>query len=302
MTSIDVGRPFLPDNGLGRMIKKEFWQELAAHGERLAPARDEVFARFSERGGYPLAQVRRDVPWEHMADQLNDTVIQRVIQRDLRISERGGRRDVALLEEVFRLACRYAGQSPSLVLVAREAQRALQAPVTPERAEHYLDFLAGTLLLRLIKPLEIRLKRTRGFPRICLADHGLRASWLEEAIPLVPAQLSREPQLSTQAGHLAESVTGACLSTIGGLNLSHFPAREDVPEVDFVMTIGTHRLPMEVKYQRVVDPLRDTAALRRFIETEGNNAPFGLLVTQTAVTLDDPRIVALPLSTLMLLR
>lgn len=302
MAGIDVGQPFLPDNGLAVMLQKEFWRELAAHGERLAAARDQVFTRFSERGGYPLAQVRYDVPWEHVADQLNDTVIRRVIQQDLRVSERGGKRDVALMEEIFRLACRYAGQSPAPALFASEAQRALQTTITPDRAQDYLRFLSDTLLLRLIPPLEIRLKRSRGFPRICLVDHGLRASWLQEQIPLAPEKLRQESHLTTMAGHLAESVTGALLATIGGLDLAHFPARDDLLEVDFVLTIGTHRIPLEVKYQRVVDQLRDTEGLRRFLETAANNAPFGLLVTQTPVELTDPRIVALPLSSLLLMR
>lgn len=302
IAGIDVGQPFLPDNGLEALTHQEFWRELAAHGERLAAARDPVFTRFSERGGYPLAQVRYDVPWEHVADQLNDTVIRRVIQQDLRVSERGGKRDIALLEEVFRLACRYAGQSPAPLLFASEAQRALQTTVTPDRAQDYLHFLSDTLLLRLIPPLEIRLKRNRGFPRICLVDHGLRASWLQEQIPLAPEQLRQESHLTTMAGHLAESVTGSLLATIGGLDLAHFPARDDLLEVDFVLTIGTRRIPLEVKYQRVVDPLRDTEGLRRFLETAANNAPFGLLVTQTPVQLTDPRIVALPLSSLMLMR
>jgi hypothetical protein len=60
---------------------------------------------------------------------------------------------------------------------------------------------------------------------------------------------------------------------------------------------------MELKYQRRIDPLRDTEGLRTFIEKSVNNAPFGILVTQTdSEPLDDPRIVVFPLSSLMLLR
>jgi predicted AAA+ superfamily ATPase len=299
---LNVGDPFLPDNGLEVMTHADFWRDLAAHGSSKAEARDEAFARFSERGGYPLAQARYDVPWEHVADQLNDTVIRRVIQHDLRVGEVGRKRDARLLEEVFRLSCRYVGQCPSYATLAREAQRSLQANVGPQRAHHYLRFLNDTLLLRLIPPLEIRLKRSRGFPRICLVDHGLRASWLQEQVPLAPERLRQEPHLTTMAGHLAESVTGSLLATIGGLDLAHLPTRADMPEVDFVLTIGAKRIPLEVKYQRAVDPLRDTEGLRAFVETAANNAPFGILVTQTPVALADPRIVSLPLSSLMLLR
>jgi predicted AAA+ superfamily ATPase len=118
-----------------------------------------------------------------------------------------------------------------------------------------------------------------------------------------PDGLTREPHLTALAGHLAESVLGATLSTISHLDLAHVPGRTGEPEVDFVLTIGTRRIPVEVKYQRKIDPLRDTEGLRTFLEKAANNAPFGLLVTQTDVeTVVDPRIVALPLSTVMLLR
>jgi predicted AAA+ superfamily ATPase len=238
-----------------------------------------------------------------LADQLNETVIKRVIQHDLRVGERGRKRDAPLLEEIFRLACRYVGQSPGSALLAREAQRALNANIGSQRVGHYLRFLGDTLLLRLVEPLEIRLKKRRGSPKICLADHGLRASWLQEIVPIDPEGLAQEPQLNPLAGHIAESVAGASLATISHLDLAHLPVRASDPEIDFVLTIGTKRIPLEVKYQRRPDGLRDTEALRTFVERAVNNAPFGLLVTQTDTdAVDDPRIIALPLSTLMLLR
>jgi predicted AAA+ superfamily ATPase len=238
-----------------------------------------------------------------VADQLNETVIKRVIQHDLRLGERGRKRDPALLEELFRLCCRYAGQTPTIQTLAREAQRVLQANVGAQRINAYLRFLGDTLLLRLIPPLEIRLKRKRGSPKLCLVDHGLRASWLQEQIPLDPRKLREEPELTVVAGHLAESVTGALLSTITGLDIAHFPERHGEPEVDFVLTIGVKRIPVEVKYQAKIDPMRDTEGLRSFVEKAVNNAPFGLLITQgESPGVVDPRLVALPLSSLMLLR
>lgn len=293
----------LGDNGLEALLRKEFWQDLAASGRRQAEVRDVAFAAFADRGGYPLVHARADVPWPDVADQLNETVIRRVIQHDLRIGDRGRKRDPALLEELFRLACRYAGQAPTLELFAREAQRALQANVGVQRVRHYMDFLDATLLLRLVPPLEIRLEKRRGAATICLADHGLRASWLQEAVPLTVAGLAEHPLLADLAGHIAESIAGACLCTVGGLDLAHFPERETEPEVDFVLTVGATRIPLEVKYRRRVDAMRDTEGLRSFLERTAYNAPFGLLVTQADdVVIDDPRIVALPLSTLLSLR
>lgn len=298
-----LGEPFLADNGLEPMTRTDFWLDLASHGRKIALDRDTVFSRFSAVGGYPLVHKLAQVPWSQLADQLNETVIRRVIQHDLRVGERGRKRDAPLLEEVFRLACRYVGQSPSPRLLAREAQRALTANVGEKRITHYLRFLGDTLLLRLIEPLEIRLKKRRGNARICLADHGLRASWLQEVIPLDPPSLDREPHLTALAGHIAESVTGALLSAISSLDIAHLPERGDDPEVDFVLTLGTKRIPIEVKYQRRIDPLRDTEGLRTFVEKTANNASFGILITQDdSVVASDPRVVNLPLSTLMLLR
>ncbi|MFZ5806932.1 MAG: ATP-binding protein [Verrucomicrobiota bacterium] len=300
---IDLGKPFLKDNGLEPLTKKDFWIELRNHGKQIYQERDTVFKKFSERGAYPLAHLRKDVPWEQIADQLNETVVKRVIQHDLRVGEKGRKRDASLLEEVFRLSCRYAGQSPSLQTFVRETQRALNANIGSQKIRHYMRFLGDTLLLKLIEPLEIRLKKKRGAPKICLADHGLRASWLQEQIPLDAESLEKNPHLTSLAGHLAESIVGSILSTIGGLDLAYFPERSEEPEVDFVLTIGEKRIPLEVKYQKTIDALRDTEGLRTFLEKSVNRAPFALLITQTdEERVDDPRMITLPLSSLMLLR
>lgn len=303
LRELETPDPFLPDNGLGPLLDKDFWLDLRAHGQAQAKLRDEAFCHFSERGGYPLVHNLRDVDWHTLADQLNETVIKRVIQHDLRLGERGRKRDPQLLEELFRLACRYAGQTPTVSTLAEETRLSLSANIGFQRVTSYLRFLDDTLLLRLIPPLEIRLKRKRGSSKLCLVDHGLRASWLQEQIPLTPKALADRPELSTVAGHLAESIFGSVASTIAGLDISHLPERGIDREVDFVLTIGYQRLPVEIKYRRRIHPLQDTLGIRSFMEKAVNNAPFGILITQDdAVTVDDPRIVCMPLSTFMLLR
>ncbi len=115
--------------------------------------------------------------------------------------------------------------------------------------------------------------------------------------------LSQYPEFTPLAGHLAESIFGAVASTIQGLNVAHFPGRGMEQEVDFVLTMGTKRIPVEVKYQKRIGALRDTLGIRSFLDKSANNAPFGLLVTQDdGGVVDDPRIVSLPLSTFMMLR
>ncbi len=85
--------PFRPLNGLRSLQESSFWWSLREYGNDYREVRNLAFAAFSERGGYPIAQARTDRPWEEIADLLNETIIRRVIQHDLRLGERGRKRD-----------------------------------------------------------------------------------------------------------------------------------------------------------------------------------------------------------------
>jgi predicted AAA+ superfamily ATPase len=295
--------PHLPENGLEPLLHPDFWRELEAWGTKNRSLRDRAFAAFSARGGYPMAQARSEVPWPEVADQLNDTVIQRAIQHDLRTGQRGLKRDPQLLEEVFRLACRYAGQAPGQAVYIQEIRQALTGSIGWQRILAYLKFLDSALLIKLIEPLELRLKRRKGNYKLCICDHGLRASWLQEIVPLDEEGLLKAPHLADIAGHIVESVTAYYLAGLPHLDLAHFPERGAEPEVDFILTVGERRIPLEVKYRQRIDPHTDTLGLRAFIEKSVYNAPFGILVTmRDDVTIPDPRIIPVSLPSLLLLR
>jgi hypothetical protein len=294
--------PTMPPNGLADLKKKEFWRALRDHGARNGAARRRAFEAFSERGAYPVAHAHPGEPWEKVADHLNETVVRRALQHDLRLGVKGVRRAPELLAEVFRLACRYAGQSPRQALYLAELRHALHANLGWQRVLAYLRFLDNSLLVRLIEPLELRLKRRRGAAKLCLCDHALREAWLQEKVPLAPAALLELPHLADLAGHLAESATGYFLRSIPNLGVAHFPERAAEPEVDYVLTVGEQRIPVEVKYRRRID-FEDTLGVRAFIEKSHYHAPFGVLVTLADESAtDDPRLVSLPLSTLLLMR
>jgi len=296
--------PMQADNGWTEWLEPGFWRALSAHGAAHSGARDAAFAAFDERGAYPRSQTAADVPWPEVADQLNDTVVRRVIQHDLRLGERGRKRDPQLLEEVFRLACRYAGQSPSTTTLAREAQARLGANVGAQRVRHYLEFLDSSLLIRMVPPLEMRLKKQRAPGKLCLCDHGVRAAWLQEDIPLAPERLDRAEGLAELAGHLVESIVGYYTLSLTGLDVAYLPVRTGQAEVDLVLSIGTQRIPIEIKYRRRVDAPRDVAGLTAFLGQQANNAPFGLVITRsdTRVPPLDPRIVPIALRDLLLVR
>jgi predicted AAA+ superfamily ATPase len=292
--------PLWPDNGLERLLAADFWQAAARSRGQDPDLRRQAFSAFSERGAYPVAQERHGTPWPEVADHLNETVIRRAIQHDLRMGPRGQKRDEKLLEEVFRLCCRYAGQAAGQAAFVPEVQQALAANIGWNRVLSYLRFLDGTMLVRLVQPIELRLKRKRAAAKICLCDHSLRASWLQEIVPLEPAALAANPHLSDLAGRLAESTLGYFLASVPNLDLAHFPTRGAEPEVDFVVTIGTRRIPIEVKYRRHIDAHDDTRGLRAFLEKSVYNAPFGLLVTlDDGVTVQDPRIIPISLSSFL---
>jgi len=294
--------PLLPENSLGSLKHKDFWCQLKESGTSNRELRDLSFSAFSERGSFPIAQISTDRPWEEVADFLVESVINRVLTIDLLTSERGRKRDVNLMEGIFRLACRYIGQSPNKALYLAEIKNVMAGNVGWQRVLAYLRFLDDSLLIRLIDPLEIRIKKRRGGPKLCLCDHSLRAAWFSENIPLTEIDLGNNPHLSDLAGRVAESIAGYFLTSIPNLSVAHFPERGDEPEVDFILAIGEQRIPVEVKYRRHIDHY-DTVGLRSFIGNAKYNAPFGVLITLSdEVKIDDPRIVSLPLSTLMLMR
>jgi predicted AAA+ superfamily ATPase len=184
-----------------------------------------------------------------------------------------------------------------------EIQQALHANIGWQSILAYLKFLDGALLLRLIPSVEMRLKKQRALSKICLCDHALRASWLQEIVPLDPRVLAEQPHLSDIAGRIAESAAGYFLASISHLDVAHFPERGAEPEVDYVLTVGAVRIPLEIKYRLHINPHDDTRGLRAFLEKTVYNAPFGILVTmQDGVSVPDPRILTLSLSTLLWMR
>lgn len=301
VNSLGLLPAFESGNGFQAWSTAPFWQDLATHGRTHRTLRDATFSVFSERGGYPLAQ-NKDIEWNEIAHQLNETVIKRVIQHDLRLGERGRKRDAQLLEEMFRMTARYCGQSPSLTELAKQARDTLEANVGTQRVRTYIDFLDSSLLVRAIQPLEIRLKKRRGAPKFCLSDHALRAAWLGEIVPIDPVMLESDPSHSSLAGRIAESCVGYFFSSLD-IPVSHLPERKGEREVDFVITAGDHRIPVEIKYQSRIDPVRDIAGLQQFMAKKANRATVGVLVTRDDFDGHLPDgIVAIPLKTMLLAR
>ena len=233
---------------------------------------------------------------------MNGNIIQQVLQHDLLAGPQGQGRGAALLERLFKLACRHAGRTTTFSLLAQETRRSPGEDADPQEVRNHLQVLADTLLIRLVPWTVEHLSAPRDYLKICLADHTLRASWLQGQVPLAPQALAATPELTTQAGYIAGGVLGAAASNIRHLTTSRTPDPNREPELDFLFWAGDQQIPVAVKYQRRIDTTRDTEGIRSFVEDPANRAPFGLLITQEdPPDIDDQHVVAMPLSTFLLL-
>ncbi len=95
----------------------------------------------------------------------------------------------------------YVGQAPSQALYLDELRRTLDANPGRQRVLAYLKFLDGSLLIRLIEPMELRLKKRKGAFKITICDHALRAAWLAERVALSTRATREQPHpLTSLAG------------------------------------------------------------------------------------------------------
>jgi predicted AAA+ superfamily ATPase len=153
----------------------------------------------------------------------------------------------------------------------------------------------------ILKPKEFWLNlKSYGQQNALFADMAFKFFSNRGAYPL--AHLHPNAPVSDQLNETAIKEVINELFNISSLAVSHLPAREKEPEVDFVLTIGDQRIPVEIKYRNTIKE-EHLRGLKWFIEKPINRAPFGILVTKNEFNIDfDDRIVAIPLKHLMLLR
>ncbi len=294
---------YAPDAPLEDWKKKDFWLGLIAHGKKHAKLRDEAFRFFSEFGGYPMCHNKAGIDANTLRQQVINEVITKTIQHDPGHRPHAPALDSALIAEVFKIACRYAGRSVLPKRFAEEIQMVLGSPVPDKKITDALSFLADSLLLYRVQPLEMQGKKQAHPPKLCICDHFVRNGVLQETVPLDPIALKGcDEAVSGQVGFVIESVLGYFLKGIPGVELSWFPERANEPEVDFILTIGTNRIPLEVKYRRSVPGKAEVAGIDAFCGKQAYSAPFGLIITQGAEGPVGERAIALPASTFLLIK
>ncbi len=294
--------PFQPTAQVEAWTRQEFWLDLTSYAKKHIRVLQKAFEAFSDVGGYPVCH-KPGVERSELADQIARLVVERTLVHDLRAGPDGRRRDRRVLEETFRRVCRYAGQGVRARFIKDEVAQVLGPGVRDKSVLDAIRFLANSLLVQEVPPLEALTKRQSHPPKLCLCDHFVREAWLQEAVPIAPRMLASANQaVSTTAGHIMESVIGYYLKGIPGADVSWFPERQQEPEVDFVVTMGLQRLPIEIKYRRAHPGGADLAGLRSFCEQAKYNAPFGLVITQELSGRLDKNVIAVPAHAFLALR
>ena len=293
--------PFAPEATFEQWLTREFWVSLSAHAETHSKTLKQAFRHFSRLGGYPRCHKEKRAATHLLGQEIVDMVVRRTIEHDPLGSR--VRLDRRLLSETFRRVCRYAGQSVAPRTIAQEIGTLLQEAIAPARVARSIEFLVDTMLVHQIPPLELLQKKQRHPSKLCICDHFVRNAWLQEIVPVDPSELLgvKEP-VRSMAGHIVENIIGYYLMGIPGLEVSWFPKRGREPEVDLILTIGTQRIPVEIKYRHRMPTPEDLVGVRAFCESEHYNAPFGLVVTQDKSGELDDRLISLPASALLVLR
>ena len=295
--------PYAADAPLEEWKKRDFWLGLVAYGNQHAKLRDEAYRHFSRLGAYPLCHSTTETDEDRIRQQVVAGVINKTIESDPEHKRRAAPLDPAFVREVFRMVCRWAGQAPTPTRFADELHQLLQTPIANAKVAEVIEFLADSLLIYPVPPLELLAKKQGHPPKLCICDHFVRNGVLQETLPLDPESLKNcDEAVSTQVGHLMESVLGYFLKGIPGIELSWFPERAKEREVDLVLTIGTGRIPVEVKYRRGAPDKSALAGIESFCAKPAYAAPFGILVTQTVEGPIGDKAIAVPASTFLLVR
>lgn len=270
------------ENGLENWTKPEFWRHLLNHAQEHDELLRSSFDAFVHFGGYPICHKLRGESLDRfdLRDQIQAMVVDRTIMHDLKAGPGGAHRNPEIVRSVFRQVCRYAGQAITPKTLLRELKQLGHDSISEKAVRDAVTFLADSLLIAEVPPFEGIGKKAGHPSKLCLCDHFVREAWLQEQVPLTVEDLSQATEaVVSQSGHLAESVTGAFLNSVPGLELSWLPASSEEDEIDFVLTIGLKHIPVEVKYRRQLKG-EDFSAVRKFVSQKKYNAPFGIVVTR----------------------
>jgi hypothetical protein len=186
-------------------------------------------------GGYPgaaplAAEAER---WRRYA---TDSLFETSISRDVLLLTRVDK--PALLRRLFELACNHSGQILSYTKMLGQLQDAGNTTTLA----HYLDLLAGAVMVRGLQKFAGDVARSRGSsPKLQMLNTALMSA----TAGLSPAEARTDQEYR---GRLVESAVGAHLANAAACGECElFYWRERSAEVDFVVRSGRRVIAVEVK-------------------------------------------------------
>ena len=276
------------------LIRKDFWTELGQFNNLFF---DEAFKCYCDFGGYPSCHKERTLAKRNTL--LKNNVTMRSIDHDLANGMGRGvgisrhLLNTTILRNIFVILCKYTGKSIRYSDLQSEIAKSTGANIKIDELHDLLRIFDNSMLIRIIYPSQHRYANVKTQVKPCLCDHTIRAAWLAEEVSLYESTPNED-----MAGSIVEGMVGYLLSSIDGINVSYLPASSGQEEIDYIIEIGDKHIPVEVKYR---NKLPQFDALKRYLDTPINNAPFGLVISKNHFWVRD-RIIAIPFKNFLLLQ
>ena len=236
---------------------------------------------YAKKGGFPQLWVM-DNAVERSAF-IDQQYVERVTLEDLRLVKEIRRPEI--FHQFLRYAFARTGDEMNLEKLAALIQ------TTRVTLSEALPLLLQTELIRKVERFTgkpVRLRSTHA--KLYAADMVLM-----QGITKIVTSLEGE-----ERGRIAETLAHNVIQLFPGVSdISYYREPSGKQEIDFVVRVGSRVVPIEIAYKNQIDkPHRDS--LRAFLETQGKQNSFGILVTKEDWKIEQP-ILEIPLSIFLLM-
>lgn len=205
--------------------------------QEMSSAFEYSFAEYLYYGGYPGSAVLRHEP-QRWRNYIRESIIEATVSRDLMATVRIDK--PALLRNLFFLACNYGGRILSYTKMLGQLNDAGNTTTLA----HYLDLLSQCGLVCGLQKYSGESVRSRGSsPKLLALDPSLITASDERD----SAEWQQDPE---SMGHLIENVIGSHLWRASKEKGQLYYWSEGKWELDFVYTLGSKILALEVKSGR----------------------------------------------------
>lgn len=223
------------------------------------------FHEYLVRGGFPQTALVESIPQAQRL--LREDIIDKVLKRDM--TAVFGVRRILELEQTFIYLCMHDSGIQDLQTLSSNLG------ITKSTVQNFINLLEQTHLLYKLPPYGHGKQILRARYKLYLADPAI-----------APAILMKGKSILEDPKALGMSVETAVFSHLKAHNTTNhtrFSYWKDPKnkELDLVIEIPNHVIPLEVKYESQSVTARDVQGLINFCK-EKNSIPFGYVITKTA--------------------